>query len=401
MSQAPEEKERRKKILKEIILKLHKGLSAEEARDIFEKEVGDITSSEIAELEQSLINEGLSPDEVKKFCNVHALLFKSALAKAAVKEESPAHPLHLFRLENKEIQKITDSLKKLVENRSRYDPEGFKREINPILKKLNGLEIHYTRKEHLLFPFLEKYGFAGPSKVMWGKDNEIRDILRNAFSKIDEVTPEEYASKYLRPLIEEVEGMIFKEENILFPASLEKLKPEDWTGILEDSENIGYAFIEKPKETSLLVQELQRATADEPAVKGGDTISMPSGEIKLDELLCILNTLPVHITFVDKDDAVKYFSETKDKTFVRARSIIGRKVQNCHPPKSVQMVEEILKSFKENRRDHADFWINSKGKLVYIRYFAVRDKQGNYLGCLEVTQDITEIQKIKGEKRLL
>ncbi|MBC7219824.1 MAG: DUF438 domain-containing protein, partial [Hadesarchaea archaeon] len=136
-------------------------------------------------------------------------------------------------------------------------------------------------------------------------------------------------------------------------------------------------------------------------IKSDGIISLPTGDIRLNELVHILNTLPVDITFVDKDDVVKYYSETKDRIFVRTRAVIGRKVQNCHPPQSVHVVEKILRSFKEGRRDHADFWINLKGRLIYIRYFAVRDNNRNYLGTLEVTQDITEIKKIDGERRLL
>lgn len=132
-----------------------------------------------------------------------------------------------------------------------------------------------------------------------------------------------------------------------------------------------------------------------------EVISLPTGEVKLEELMCMLNTLPVDITFIDRDDKVRYFSEGRDRIFLRTKSIIGRKVQNCHPPKSVHVVENILNSFREGRRDSVDFWINFKGKFVYIRYFAIRDRKGDYLGTLEVTQDITGIKKLEGEKRLL
>ncbi len=405
MSELISNKERKKNILKEIILKLHQGMSVEEAKEMFEKNVGSITSSEIAALEQSLIDEGLSPDEIKKFCNVHVLLFQSALSKTVSKEESPAHPVFLFKLENREIEKITSYLKELIKNSKQYNIEQFKQEVKNQLIKLKDIEIHYTRKEQLLFPYLEKYGFFGPSKVMWGKDNEIRELLKNALLKIDELKNvdeiDEYITSSLTPLIEEVEGMIFKEENILFPTSLEKLNLNDWVEILKESDTVGYAFIKKPKETEELIDELKHAITEVPTIKDSDTISFPSGNLQLKELMCILNTLPVDITFIDKDDTVKYFSETKDRIFVRTRSVIGRKVQYCHPPQSVDKVEKILKDFKEGKKDFVDFWINYKGRFVYIRYFAVRDTNGEYLGTLEVTQDVTEIKKLEGEKRLL
>jgi DUF438 domain-containing protein len=395
-------REKRKEIVKDIILKLHQGLSPEEAKSRFLKEVGNITSTEIAEIEQSLINEGMSPDEIKRFCNVHALLFESALKEVTTREDSPAHPVHLFKLENREVEKLTGSLKELRKNKSKYDASQLKRKIEQLLTKLKGLELHYTRKEQLLFPFLEKYGFMGPSKVMWGKDDEIRAMLKEAISKVGQSdADEEYFDACLAPLIEEVEGMIFKEENILFPTSLEKLNAGDWVEILKESEEVGYPFIEKAKDAHALVSELKAAVTEEPQIKAEGAISLPTGELQLKELLSMLNTLPVDITFIDKDDTVKYFSAGKDRIFVRTKSVIGRKVQNCHPPQSVDVVEKILTSFKEGEKDSVDFWINYLGKFIHIRYFAVRDTNGEYLGTLEVTQDITGIRKLKGEKRLL
>lgn len=405
MSEFLKKKEQKKEVIKDIILKLHDGLTLEQAKKKFEKEVGTITSSEIADIEQSLINEGMSVDEIKKFCNVHALLFESSLSKLVSSEESPGHPVSLFKLENREIEKFTKSLKELVINKDSYTLEAFRQELKKLLTELKGVELHYTRKEQLLFPFLERYGFMGPSKVMWGKDNEIRDLLKNSILKIEELSTkqqlESYIKKYISLLIEEVDGMIFKEENILFPTSQEKLSINDWVDILKESDEVGYAFIEKPEATSSLIAELRKAVVFEPEIKNGNTIVLPTGELKLKELMWILSSLPIDITFIDRDDTVKYFSDNKDRIFVRTRSVIGRKVQNCHPPQSVEIVEKILTAFKEGKRNYADFWINFKGKLIFIKYFAVRDEAANYLGTLEITMDITDLKKLEGEKRLI
>lgn len=405
MSEFLKKKEQKKEVIKDIILKLHDGLTLEQAKKKFEKEVGTITSSEIADIEQSLINEGMSVDEIKKFCNVHALLFESSLSKLVSNEESPGHPVSLFKLENREIEKFTKSLKELVINKDSYTLEAFRQELKKLLTELKGVELHYTRKEQLLFPFLERYGFMGPSKVMWGKDNEIRDLLKNSILKIEELSTkqqlESYIKKYISLLIEEVDGMIFKEENILFPTSQEKLSINDWVDILKESDEVGYAFIEKPEATSSLIAELRKAVVFEPEIKNGNTIVLPTGELKLKELMWILSSLPIDITFIDRDDTVKYFSDNKDRIFVRTRSVIGRKVQNCHPPQSVEIVEKILTAFKEGKRNYADFWINFKGKLIFIKYFAVRDEAANYLGTLEITMDITDLKKLEGEKRLI
>ncbi|MHB8279472.1 MAG: DUF438 domain-containing protein [Candidatus Humimicrobiaceae bacterium] len=405
MSEFLKKKEQKKEVIKDIILKLHNGLTLEQAKKKFEKEVGTITSSEIADIEQSLINEGMSVDEIKKFCNVHALLFESSLSKLVSNEESPGHPVYLFKLENREIEKFTKSLKELVINKDSYTLEAFRQELKKLLTELKGVELHYTRKEQLLFPFLERYGFIGPSKVMWGKDNEIRDLLKNSILKIEELSTkqqlESYIKKYISLLIEEVDGMIFKEENILFPTSQEKLSINDWIDILKESDEVGYAFIEKPEATSSLIAELRKTVVLEPEIKDGNAIVLPTGELKLKELMWILNSLPIDITFIDRDDTVKYFSDNKDRIFVRTRSVIGRKVQNCHPPQSVEIVEKILTAFKEGKRNYADFWINFKGKLIFIKYFAVRDEAANYLGTLEITMDITDLKSLEGEKRLI
>ncbi len=395
-------KQKKKEIMKDIIRKLHQGLTIEEAKERFEKEIGTASSTEIAEIEQDLINEGLAPEEIKKFCNVHALLFQSALEKSIIKETSPSHPVYLFKLENREIEKIADSLKKLKEEREEELPRT-KRKLNDLLNELRGIEIHYARKELVLFPFLEKQGFTGPSKVMWGKDNEVRDLLKKAISSVEEIKDikdlEPYSKNSLDPLIEEVTGMIFKEENILFPTCLEKLSANDWVEILKESDKVGYVFVEKPKETEALVKDLKSAMLEEPVFEDNE-ISLPTGKLRLKELMSILNTLPVDITFVDNEDKVRYFSDSKERIFLRTKSVIGIKVQNCHPPQSLEAVEKILKSFKEGKKDTVDFWINQEGKFVYIRYFAVRDEGGSYLGTLEVSQDLTEIKKLEGEKRL-
>ncbi|MFC2035357.1 DUF438 domain-containing protein [Chloroflexota bacterium] len=398
------DKDKKKDVMKDIILKLHGGLAVQEAKDRFEKEVGNISSSEIAEIEQSLIDDGLSPDEIKQFCNVHTLLFKSALDQASSEETSESHPIYLFRLENREIEKLVESLKDISGKRERVDVSQFKSDIKGVLKDLTGINVHYERKEQLLFPFLDKQGFTGPSKVMWGKDNEIRNLMNKAAEDIGAIEGQDgikiYLEKNLYPLLDEISGMIFKEENILFPTAIEKLSASDWVEILQESNDVGYVFIEKQQPTEDLIRSLRTTFLEEPIFQDNE-ISFPVGNLRLEELMNILNTLPVDLTFVDKDDTVRYFTAGKERVFTRTRSVIGRKVQNCHPPQSIDVVEKILASFKQGKRDSYDFWIILKGRTVYIRYFAVRDQNGSYLGTVEVTQDITDIKKLEGENRLI
>ncbi len=400
MSEYSDEKLSKKDVVKDIISRLHRGMSPEEARDRLLREVGSISSSEIAEIEQSLISEGVSPEEIRKFCNVHALLFESMLEETLQSPDNPSHPVNLFIAENRGISGVLDKIKEAVKGISGREFSDFKNDFKKNLEELNGVKVHYKRKEESLFPYLEKHGFSGPSKVMWGKDDEIRAMLKTCLSKISGIDNSEefgrYRTECLNPLLEEIDGMISKEEKILFPAALEKFSADEWKVVLEDGSEIGYVYIDVPEEVGLL-----KMSQEDVVEKTGDMVSFPTGNLHFKELLNILNTLPVDITFVDKDDEVKYFSDSKDRVFPRTKSVLGRKVQNCHPPKSIHVVEKIIQSFRDGSRDSVAFWINMNERLVHIRYFAVRDENHSFLGTLEVTQDVTDIKNLKGEKRLL
>jgi hypothetical protein len=335
----------------------------------------------------------MSVDEVKKLCNVHALLFEKSLKEKMTSQEATSHPVYLFKLENREIEKITASLKAAAEKQDRAA-------VKRLLEDLKPVEVHYTKKEQLLFPFLERVGFMGPSKVMWGKDNDIRAMFKDALLTIEtEKDFAHYTEKTLHPFIEEVEGMIFKEEQILFPASIEKLKPDDWLEILKQGSEIGYAFIEGPKEIEGLMKELKANLYAESGTEDG-FVDFPTGRVSVKELTIILNTLPFDISFVGLDNRVKYFSESSDRIFIRTKAVIGREVKNCHPPQSVDKVMAVVEELRSGRSKSVDFWLNTGGRTVHIRYFGIFDRDRNYLGTLEVTQDITEIQKLTGEKRL-
>jgi hypothetical protein len=376
----------RKRILKGILGELHAGLPLEDAKKKFEAEIGPVTSGEIFELEQSLLEDGVPAEEIKKFCNVHALLFKGSLEKSMEDPADPAHPVALFKAENAEIKRRVGAARALLP--ALKDGRGADW-VRNIIEELRAVLVHYERKEQVLFPYLEKAGFYGPSKVMWGKHDEVRGLFKAALA----AAPADFPAA-AEALLEEVDGMIFKEESILFPTALEKLKPADWGGIFRESAQAGYVFIDPP---AAMAEALDIAA--NTGVSGA-TVNLPSGSLTLAQLTALLDTLPVDLTFVDAEDTVRYFSEGKDRAFLRARSIIGRKVQNCHPPASLGAVEKILKGFRDGSKNTEEFWINMKGRVLHIRYFALRGAGGEYLGSLEVTQDITEIQKIKGEKRL-
>ncbi len=387
---------KKKKVVADIIRQLHGGLPVEKAKERILREVGTLSSAEITDIEQSLIDEGVSPDEIKKFCNVHALLFESALEQTVATPESSGHPVNLLRRENAEIQKLVTGLKVALKEIEGPGRSHGLAAAKSYLDRLAGVDRHYAIKENAIFPYLEKNGFPGPSKVMWSKHNEVREMMKKAAASLASGSPDASA---ISALATEIEGMIFKEENILFPAALERISVKEWVEILRACDEIGYPYIRGSGLHDTL-QEAEKLEEQAAGVAAGE-IALPTGRFSLQELTATLNALPIDITFVDAGDRVKYFSQSKDRIFVRAKSVIGRNVENCHPPQSVHKVKEIVQAFRDGSRDHADFWIRMHGKLVYIRYFAVRDPDGKYLGTLEATQDLTQIMKIEGERRLL
>lgn len=379
----------RKEMIKDILKKMNTGMSFIEAKNEIVSKIGNIESKELFEIEQELINEGISPDELKKFCNLHALLFEGMFENNISDISNPSHPINLLKAENREIEKRTQTMKQAIE---RKDFETIKK----ILQELFAIKNHYDKKEQILFPYLEKQGFFGPSKVMWAKDNDIREMLKKAHQNFEESPI--YIETYLKPLIDEIEGMIFKEENILFPTLLEKIPLSEWLSIFKQLSDVGFIFIEPPKE-SFELKEISSKNYETKFENG--YISFPTGKLSLDELSSILNTLPIDITFIDDNNIVKYFSDSKERIFLRTKSVIGRDVKNCHPPQSIDKVEKVISDLKNGVKKSHDFWIKIQDKFIYIRYFAVRDEFGKFLGILEVTQDITEIKKLEGEKRLI
>ncbi len=396
---------KKKELIKQIIKELHQGLPPEKAKEKIQKEVGTLTSAEITAVEQSLIDEGMPPEEIKEFCNVHALLFESVLKESATEMGSPSHPVNLFKKENREIEKLVSGTRRAKEDSEKQTLDEAVKSFTELLRRFEDIEYHYQRKEQLLFPYLEKHEFYGPSKVMWGKHDEVRAFMKKAAAELPGCsTQDEFDKLYsgvIDPLLSEAEGMVTKEEQILFPAALEKLEDDEWLDILKNSYEAGYGFGVEPPETEQAARELKSLNVIEPDIAEDGSVIFPSGKISLTELMSLLNTLPIDITYIDKDDRVAYFSENKERIFLRTRSIIGREVKNCHPPASVDRVEMILRSFKERRRDWEEFWIEMDGRFIYIQFFAVRDQVGTYLGCVEITQDLTHVRGLTGEKRLL
>jgi len=400
-------REYRQKVLKELITELHNGKSVDEVKPRFEKLIEGISPTEISEMEQALIMEGMPVEEIQRLCDVHAAVFKGSIAEIhgpQKDEDIPGHPVHTFRLENKAIEEfIEKDLKNHLDNFLSDDSRDNLNLLSNDLEQLMEIEKHYGRKENLLFPYLEKYGITAPPKVMWGVDDEIRAELKEAIKLLDtDQDNKDEIEEKVNNVINRITEMIYKEEKILLPMALEHLTEDEWLSIEEASGEYGYCFIEpekkwKPKRVN--VEAKIQAEGVKPASDG--YIKFETGLLLPEEIEAIFNTLPIDITFVDKDGIVKYFSQTKERIFPRPKTVIGRTVENCHPPASVHIVKQIVEDLKSGKKDHEDFWIKMKDMYAYIRYFAVRNSQGEFLGIVEVTQNIKPIQEISGEKRLL
>ncbi|HHU50363.1 MAG TPA: DUF438 domain-containing protein [Firmicutes bacterium] len=406
MSELLKNREYRREVLKEIIRDLHQGKTVDQVKKRFAQTFQGVSATEIAELEQALIQEGLSVEEVQNLCDVHAAVFKGSIEEihhAQKAEETPGHPLHTFKLENREIEKLIEDIQVNLED---FWQDDRNENIVPLLRNLESLreiDKHYARKENLLFPLLEKYGITAPPKVMWGVDDEIRSAVKEAINFLSNYHGgKEEAKQRILAIINKVNEMIFKEENILFPMAMETLTEDEWRGIAEESAEIGFCLT-KPqgewKPVNINVEAKVQAEGERSVDEG--YIRFETGLLTPEEIGLIFNTLPVDITFVDREGTVKYFSQTKERIFPRTKTVIGRNVVNCHPPASVHIVEKVVEDLQTGRKDQEEFWLRMGPRYVYIRYFAVRNTDGAYLGTLEVTQDIQPLQEITGEKRLL
>lgn len=423
--------------LREIVLSLHAGEDFETAKRRFGELAQDVDHAEIARLEQQLIREGLPESEIKRLCDVHVALFRESLDRTELKEgrapgqdvtagatagvtaptsqAPPGHPLHTLQAENAALGRIIDELRALLDKLPAADgsadgaagsiPEDQRAALSEVFARLAQVERHYLRKENQLFPALEAHGFEGPTKVMWAVHDDIREVLksfRTALAQSDPAALKRLGDQALTMMSD----MIYKEERILFPSARDLLEEKDWIRIRQGEDDVGYAFGVVPgtewehsdaaQDGSEIMQ--QRLGAGDPGLL--PQIPLDTGLLTAAQVNLLLRHLPVDVALVDENDEVRYYSEG-ERIFPRSPGVIGRKVQNCHPPHSVAVVQRILDEFKAGTKDVAEFWLTLNGRFVHIRYFALRDRERAYKGTLEVVQDVTGIRGLTGERRLL
>ena len=396
--------------LKHVIQQLHEGKTVEEVQEEFATLIEDVGAMDIAELEQALIQEGMPESEIQRLCDVHVAVFRESLEREVRPDTTPGHPIHTFLSENAAAGRVLNLLEEAL-NVVKDEPTAeHLAQARERLEELLQYEKHYLRKENVLFPYLEKHGFSGPTTVMWGIHDEIREGWRKLGALLSEgpqTDPEASGTEIddiFDPLATAIREIFYKEENILYPAALERLSGEEWWEIRMQSPDIGYCYVKAgdqwpPKQTALeTAGALDRGEA--PRSSRG-LLHLDTGSLTPEDVNLLLSHLPVEISFVDANDEVRFFSQAGERIFTRSPAVIGRKVQKCHPPASVHRVEQILDDFRAARRDVAEFWIQMEERFIHIRYFAMRDEEGDYRGTVEVVQDVTHIRELAGERRLL
>ncbi|RJX32287.1 MAG: DUF438 domain-containing protein [Desulfarculus sp.] len=396
----------RQEALKAIIRDLHAGGDMNQLKERFRAVIRDVNAPEIAAMEQQLINEGMPAEEVKRLCDVHVEIFKEALEERDLPRPPAGHPVHTFMKENRASEKIMSQAALLI-GKLGHPPTAaalaaHKPELERILAELSQVDIHYARKENQLFPLLEAHHFSGPSQVMWSFHDDIRGNLKAARQALAQGEPVSLADN-LHQATNAMRDMIYKEEHILYPTSLDMLSEAEWRKVKEGEADIGYAWVQPdpgwPAKAAAPAAAAEPAPAALPRIEGA--LELSTGRLTAEQVNLLLTHLPLDVTFVDQNDRVAYYSEGPERIFPRSPAVIGREVRNCHPPKSVHVVNKILDAFKSGYKDSAEFWIQMGPRFIHIRYFAVRDKQGQYQGVLEVSQDVTGIKKLEGNQRLL
>jgi hypothetical protein len=410
MSELINNSDYRKEKLKELILKLHMGHNPQQVKQELRESLSNIPYGEVVEVEQELIAEGLPEEEVLQLCDIHGEVLDGSIDQSGAMEIPQGHPVDVFIHENKALLEVVNKTYDLLNSLNLVPDSDFKQRalaLQGCFNELMDVDKHYQRKEYLVFPYLEKREITGPPKVMWGKHDEIRDHLKGCI----EILREEALSKndlqesldlVFLPVLKELTEMVKKEEDILFPMAMDTLTVEDWWNIHQQTIEIGFTLYDP--QTDWKPEGFESMNTENNTAQGlnnSGNIQLPSGSFTPQELMAIMNTIPVDMTFVDRNDKVKYFTQGSERIFTRSRSIINRDVRLCHPPGSVHIVEKILEDFKSGKENRASFWIQMRGKFILIEYFALRAENGEYLGTLEVSQDLSNARALEGERRIL
>ena len=383
----------------------------EKGSDLIKKHqaaINDLTANDIIQVVHRLIESDLPLDKIKIGINKALNVFhKQILAQEQVSLPEE-HFLTYLKKENRELERRLQNLKSWVKdfNNENLDSLKIAEHLRIGVEDLMQMEKHYIRKENILFPYFEKefpqYKCLG---LMWSIHDDIRNRQKALLMALLEIDlDKKHINKLLGDLFFDMYTIIFREEYLLFPVALHAVNQDAWDEMLQQSDALGYAYIQAPK-----IKKKEKVKTDQSFVSDflsenkleNTLLNFDTGLMTLQQAILLLNNLPVDITMIDENDKVCFFSNPKERFFPRSKAIIGRTVQNCHPPESVHIVNELVEAFRDGSKDSEPFWIEMKGRFILIQYFALRDEKGFYKGCIEVSQDLTDIRSLTGEKRLM
>lgn len=376
----------------------------------YRESISRVSPRLVIALVDQIMQQGFQPEEIKTGINKVLNVFYKKLDTYRIGFPEEKHLLYYLMAENNEMDLLLKNTKELIKNINKKDilSDAFTSLKNLLLDRIQtfeDFELHYVKKENILFPFLEK---TWPDyrcvNLMWSYHDDIRrsrkkltELLSTENMKLEEFN-EEIGRYYFL-----VYSIIFREEAIIFPVAVEEIDKKEWHEMLKQSLDIGFAFINNPSEQDMFsdVNNSMNITNNKLPYSEDTLIDLGTGSMYTEQLIMLLNNLPVDVTLVDEYNKVQYFSSPHHRIFPRSKAVIGRDVKNCHPPESVHIVEKLIEVLKTGRKNMERFWIEINERFIVIDYYALRDKDGIFKGVLEVSQDITEIRTLKGEKRLL
>ena len=390
-------------------------ISLEEARKSLKDRVQHLAPYEIAIIEQEMVVE--SEDEcIKEDIQAMLEVFQDVLV--TKDQELPEnHPISCYRRENAKMKELLLSVEDLVQY------PVIKNQWLELYEELLKFKIHLSRKQNQLYPVLEKKGFTRPTTTMWTLDDFIRDEIAECYKLLLEDKEEEFIGKQAE-LVADVRDLMDKEENILYPTSLEMISDEEFRYMAEGDREIGFAYITVEPEKSPKQNIFHTASQSTSPLSGlssapgfaeelagllgkygfnnkEEKLNVTTGQLTLEQINLIYQHMPVDLSYVDENELVCFYTDTKHRVFPRSKNVIGRDVKNCHPKASVHIVEEIIQKFRSGEQDKAEFWINKPDLFIYIIYYAVRDENGKFRGVLEMMQDCTHIRSLQGSQTLL
>jgi DUF438 domain-containing protein len=411
----------KKEVIKAVLRELHSGVSLEVLKERFKEFLKDISPMEIPLIEQELVREGVPIQEIIKLCDLHVALFRDFLISRELEDVPKGHPLNLLLMENEYLLKKAEALNIYALSLSRATSEDEKKalinNIRDLINDLRKIRVHYRKIQMLIFPYLEKRGISAVPRVLWAREDEIIVKLRGMV-KLLESNDYTQIAKRASEIANGISEIIFRENKILFPAVWVLLSEGEWAAINDEANKIGWLVNVDvkwtPREKPTMPYEVKGVVSGEvleklpqemkimalaggikpdeyELIRSGD-LNLETGFINLDELKSLIKSLPLEVTFADVNDRVRFFSEGKfHKGFARSKTILGRRVEYCHPPRLEAFIKKVLNELKSGAKDYEVFWTKMGDRIIRVMVVALRNDEGKYLGALEIVEDLTEI----------